>query len=585
MRTWIMNLPIKKKFMLSYGIIIVVISLSVGVISTLLTTSRLQKETLNMASQLAQQVSENIRYRADEMETLAYQLISDNAIRAMLGRNLTARSTALRTNDAVSLAKDISQYLMRYSSIESVLFYMANGQTMDWEKGNPKISITADPQANENRKAMQKAENAAGDIAWMRAGTDTVLLAKKAIDIDTLDTLGFIVIRVNADFFHLEYDQGESLIQPANMIVLDKAESIVLGSGFEDMDDTAAAAFLQKASGQNEIVRYHGDAYLLTTYAGNWNTLCFIPMKGIRASVTAFWLWSLSVCVVLGALALLIARYFSNSMTYRIEALSTSMRKVETGDFSISMRVESQDEVGLLTEQFNHMVHKIDGLVQSVSEEQLKRQAMEYQVLQAQINPHFLYNTLGSVRCLAQLHAQYDIETMLSALINLLKATLSTQGSVCTLQTELTCVESYLVLQKVRYANGFQASFEIADGTETCQVLSFILQPLVENALLHGLVMESERNEIVVSAQLEGQTLVLEVRDNGVGMTQETITRILSGTEERRRNVTSIGLSNIHERIRYYYGEKYGVSIQSAPGQGSVIRLTLPRITEVSAHD
>lgn len=573
----IKNLPIRKKIMLSYVLFIVVISLSVGMICTTLTTGRLEQETLEMTKQLIQQISVNVHYQAESLEKFAFQLIADTSVRSIFKRNETRQSLANLTNDAQALEKTISHNVASFASLKSIMLVTNSGNVFYWEKGNPRLSINADPNPAQTEAVIEKAERSMGSIAWQRnANGSEVILAKKALDITTLDPLGYVVLYVGMDFFRLTYEQGDSIIEPANIAILDRQNELIFTGGTAPLDELVEAA----RQCDTNYLRVGAKQYLYIRSDGHWDTLCFIPMAGIRKNIVQIWYWSLAISALLCALSLIAARAFSYRLTGSIAALSAHMRQVESGNLKVRAQVAGRDEVGQLTEQFNSMVEKLEALIQSVAEERLKRQAMAYQVLQAQINPHFLYNTIGSIRCLAQMRGQYDVEMMLTALIDLMKATLSAQGSVCSLKTELKCVESFITLQRVRYEDKFEVTFDIAEEIKNCQVLSFILQPLVENAFLHGLSLEGENNRLVIAGRREQDILLLEVADNGVGMSQETIATILEGEQKKHQAVTNIGIRNINERIRYYYGNCYGVSIQSVPGRGTVIRLSLPVVVE-----
>ena len=249
---------------------------------------------------------------------------------------------------------------------------------------------------------------------------------------------------------------------------------------------------------------------------------------------------------------------------------------MEEGNLSVHIQPVSYDEVGMLALRFNYMVGKISDLIQDVSDERLRLQAKEFELLQTQINPHFLYNTLGSIKCIAQLNQQYDIEKMITCLIEILKTALSMKGKNCHLNEELSYVDNYIQLQKIRYANSFTVVYDIAEDTEDLCIVGFILQPLVENALLHGLELNKPDGCITIKSRIVNESLMIWISDNGVGMTAETITAVMTYHENTKKNLNNIGIKNVEERIKYSFGEKYGLRFHSAPGKGTTVEIRLP---------
>jgi sensor histidine kinase YesM len=288
------------------------------------------------------------------------------------------------------------------------------------------------------------------------------------------------------------------------------------------------------------------------------------------------------VCLEAIAISTGIAVLLSNSMARNIKILEQTMRKVEEGDFHVRAAPLGRDEVGMLSVRFNYMVTRINELIVVAYEERMAKQRAEFQTLLARINPHFLYNTLGTIRWYSRMRRQPDIEMMVSSLIDLLKASLRRSGEFQPLGQELDDLASYIHLQKIGYGDAFEVVYRVDEPLRSCYVPFFTLQPLVENAILHGLEISKGGGSIVIEASREAGELVVVVADNGVGMDAGTMDAILrdGGRGSTTQGLNSIGVRSIHERIRLYYGGRYGLEYDSAPGQGTQAIVRLPYITD-----
>jgi HAMP domain-containing protein len=254
--------------------------------------------------------------------------------------------------------------------------------------------------------------------------------------------------------------------------------------------------------------------------------------------------------------------------------LHTAVSSATRGDLSARTAVRSDDEFGILARRFNEMLAQIDTLIHVRVESERKVQSLEYDLLVAQINPHFLYNTLTAVKILSQTDRKQAVAEVTDSLIKILHSTLGTSSSklMTTLDEELRLVEQYLTIQRYQYPTLFTVSLEISEPARSCTVPTFVLQPLVENAIFHGLRPRGAGGKISIAAHMEDSKLKIRVADNGVGSDA-------SGTSiegSRGRGMKSIGLANIRSRIDYHYGIRGNVDIQSDPGQGFSVSISIP---------
>jgi two-component system sensor histidine kinase YesM len=286
------------------------------------------------------------------------------------------------------------------------------------------------------------------------------------------------------------------------------------------------------------------------------------------------WLLAFVLLFVLG-----ITLFMSAKISQPIKRLEKSMQLVERGNLNIEIPIRRDDEVGRLSRRFNLMVGRIRELMDQIIAQQESKRKSELEVLQSQIHPHFLYNTLNSVVRLAGTGKNDEVITMITSLSKFFRISLSKGKTVIPLADELEHIRNYLIIQKIRYKNKFEFELAAGEGTESLQTLKLVLQPIVENAIYHGIEPSVDEGRIAIRADVVQGKLRLQVADNGVGMSAEKAAKLLSdGTGEG--DGTGIGLRNVHERIRLTYGDGYGLQIESEREEGTIVSVWLPILKE-----
>ncbi len=300
--------------------------------------------------------------------------------------------------------------------------------------------------------------------------------------------------------------------------------------------------------------------------------------EGIRADVdAAIRMSSLIFAVILGG-ALLISRKIMTGITKPIRNLCEVTTLAGSGDFAVRAQEGSTDELAVLNSSFNQMVEKIGNLVEDIRIEQLNLRVTELKLLQAQINPHFLYNTLDTIIWLAEAGEKEQVVVMVSALSDFFRTTLSKGRDYISVREEEAHIHSYLKIQKVRYRDILDYDIQIDEELYQYRILKLTLQPLVENALYHGIKNKRGRGRIEVSGEKRGDALVFRVWDNGKGMESEKlekVRRIISG-EQDPKDPSGFGLFNVNQRIHLNYGNGYGLTMNSVYGSWTEAVVTIP---------
>lgn len=284
----------------------------------------------------------------------------------------------------------------------------------------------------------------------------------------------------------------------------------------------------------------------------------------------------LLIALALFMAALALAYLLSDEITKPVKSLEKSMKEVEKGNFAPAvMEVREENEIGHLTRNFNMMTEEIRKLMEQRDQEQQIKRKSELKALQAQINPHFLYNTLDSIIWMAEWGKNQEVVRMTSSLAKLLRRSISNEQEAVTVAEEVEYTETYLTIQKMRYKDKLE--YEILVDPEILQerVIKLILQPLVENAIYHGIKYKEGKGLIRIRGFRQDERMILQVQDDGKGMEPETLAHIFEKhTRDTRSN--GVGLNNVNERIQLYYGDDYGISFRSSPGEGTEATITLP---------
>ena len=282
--------------------------------------------------------------------------------------------------------------------------------------------------------------------------------------------------------------------------------------------------------------------------------------------------------VVLILLFLSIVTYsmvVSRRITTPVIALTEKAKQFGKRDFSRAKPIETNiTELEILDDSFNEMTDHISALIEKQIENERSLHQAELELLQAQINPHFLYNTLDSIAILAESDREEDVIDMITSLSTFFRNSLSEGEDIHTLRAEMAQAVSYLEIQQIRYSDILSYSMNIDEDVQDCLIPKLILQPLIENALYHGIKNRRGRGLITITGGRENNKILLRVRDNGIGMDSERLEQLQNGIYQQKQG--SFGLWNVHQRIRLYCGDPYGLSFESTPGEGTTVTVTLP---------
>ncbi len=343
---------------------------------------------------------------------------------------------------------------------------------------------------------------------------------------------------------------------------------------------------LQKESRYEDNMEiWENDVQIVTSLVGDtMSQYIYYEVKGIqqsRAVYQAFFMnmirFSLLGMGLILILVIILSYYIPRSITMPITRISRVTDQVAKGDLSVRAAAESGAEARMLSDSLNAMIDKINELLDQVTTEQIRLRKAEFELLQAQINPHFLYNTLDTIVWLAEAGDQKRVVSMVGNLSDFFRTSLNQGKDIIPIREELAHVRSYLEIQQVRYQDILRYEITVPEDLYEYKIPKITIQPLVENALYHGIKNKRGQGTITITGERSENGFVLYVRDNGIGMTQERLNEVRAGIQKLSYTGKEIyGLYNVNERIRLNFGETYGISIESTYGEGTCVSISLP---------
>ena len=370
----------------------------------------------------------------------------------------------------------------------------------------------------------------------------------------------------NSGYIYLIDSEGEIIYHPRQQLIYSNLiqENNIVASNYEDGNHK------EKFNGENRVVTVKTVGYT------GWKIVCVTPMKDITYSYRPMGIFVLFVMLFLMTILILLNMFVSSRITNPIVELERSVKKFESGEKNIGINISGSYEIQHLGKAIKSMVEQMNILMENIIHEQESKRKSELNALQAQINPHFLYNTLDSIVWMIE-NENYDgAIIMVTALARLFRISLSKGKNVIPLSDEIEHVRNYLTIQNIRYKNKFTYKIECEEETLNLASIKLVIQPLVENAIKHGMEFMDGDGEIIVKSYIENEELFIDVIDNGLGMPQETAEQILRGEKKLKGKGSGIGLKNVNERIQIYFGKIYGLQIYSEPDEGTTIRIHIP---------
>ncbi|WP_039838439.1 cache domain-containing sensor histidine kinase [Paenibacillus sonchi] len=579
------DIKIRNKLLLAF--------LGVTLLPVLLVGGYLTFEMRTMAFDNAlEQASTNVdrvRKRTEEVigvsQDISYRLNNDTRLKRLAVRKYESIYEVVKAYQDYT---DVREYLRLYSEISNIRLYTDNSSLLNnWELINPSPAI-------KESEWYQRAQRYEGLVGWEYIEDERdhhkYLSLVRKIELEGSSKTGVLVINVNSNKLTSILNQ-----ESFDTMIVDDQNNIIASNRKEREGKTLAdisfdTKLLGRGSGSYEAVVDGEPSQIVIdelSPQASRNALRVVSVFSIDSIVkepNRIIRLALSVIAISVVLAFLLIFSFSSLFSRRLLHLSKHINRVGTGDFDTSLQIDGKDEIALLARQFNSMVRSIHDLmleVQVSNEQnsllQQKQNDIRFKMLASQINPHFLFNALESIRMEAHMKNQQEIARVVRLLGQMMRSSLEVGRSKVTLKQELDMVRCYLEIQQFRYEERLKYHFIVDPAIESLSMPPLIIQPLVENAVIHGLDNTLEGAVVTVEIRYEQDHAVFTITDNGVGITRDRLEqiRITLETQEEQEGAR-IGLRNVHDRLKLSYGEKYGLTIESHPSEGTRISFRIP---------
>ncbi|GGD47639.1 sensor histidine kinase [Paenibacillus nasutitermitis] len=407
-----------------------------------------------------------------------------------------------------------------------------------------------------------------------------ITLVKTITELQTTDNIGMIVFSV-AETELRKYLKGLQ----GSVYLIDKQGTILSSTdqpriGQQASEEIDAAGVWKGTKGQ-QIIKKEGQKWIVnydTVHINGWKIIQVVPYDTVFKEIFDIRRANILIFIIIFIIFSIITLSISYGISKPLKLLRKRMQELEERGFYSAIAVTGPEEIASLIETYNKMVNEIRGLLSRVKEEYEQKEDMRFRALQAQINPHFILNTLNNIKWMAYIRNDGEVGDMLSNLGGMLEGSIGRGASLIPLRQELDYIENYIGLMKMKFHDQLSVVVDIPEMLMEQEVINIMLQPIIENSLFHGIEPMAGKGCITIRARQEGERFVLVVQDNGVGIEsgklEELNRRLAAGSADPPPE--RIGVKNVHDRIRLQYGEEFGIRITSVPGEGTAVEYQLP---------
>lgn len=572
---WFSNLHFRSKLLVTHLGVVLITALTITILITSQVAGLLHENGTSNLALVTEQVLINYTTAVENTQQHLYSMGVSTGMVQTAGT--VAADAVLSSQKRAALIFSLSNMVDSRATYDSVTIQLLNGDM-----------VSSDDSYNRHRLALlsqavltEHTEKQYGKTKWLRDDNGEVYLVRDLYATSPLRYIGKICAHIRQDAIVTMSDSNRR--QGTSFVLLNSDNELVLTT-----NDQTAIVDTARQLVQNTIpVPYVNDTRYATCVMERegWKIVGLMPMsiiENIQWSVRSSGALSAILGVLIGLFAAII---LSRQLALRVKELVASMKRVEAGELDVEIAVRYRDEIGQLAEHFNRMTRKTRELLQKiVQEEKSKRQAeymnleYEYRFLQWQVNPHFIYNSLETINAFAKMDGDEALSEQIILLSEYFRENAEAiRKKFVTVEHEFYSLSHYAQIYKVNYGNNLNAEFAIDPSAEGAYLPTMIIQPLLENALVHSNI-RGRSTTIRTTAKAEDGRLIVCIRDNGPGMTQETIDRILSchAASAKEDTRTSLGVRNVLDRMHLLYGDEGKMDIQSEVGRGTCVSVCFP---------
>ncbi len=582
MKKWIGH-SLRRKLSLIILISTLVPLLSLGAFTYLISSRITEEKTKQSGIDTLEQMEGKMSFIVSDIENISLILIGDRDIQQYLSHSAEDEQTRTR----------VLEFIMNLSSskpyISNITIYPGKFETAPLS--NTTVYASNMDEQIDLYEVKEKTWTGLYKITNFSGERQVISFVRPLRSVFTYENLGWLVISVDEPVISEYWSEpslgegGEVALINERGIVLSSTEKSWLSQPFDELFPGVTKRMMNGSHGETvfgegrekRTVLYYHQPSTGWTFAGTIPYDLYSSQNRYILQLTAIAV--LVMIVITGGLVLFVIRRVTNPLTI----LTRLLTKVNPNGPMPLYHASSRDEIGRLGESYNLLGMHIEQLKQQLIRDETRKKEADMRALQAQINPHFLYNTLSSIHWMALMADKKRIADMVGALSDFLQFSLNKGNDYCTVQQELAHIRNYVDIQSIRFPDKFEVDYVIDPGVMNRMMLKLLLQPLLENSMIHGIQKKAGKGKIAVCIHQEGGTIHFLVVDDGVGMTDERLAQVLDNLE--RTDLTpgpgaSYGLRNVNERLRLHYGQDACLVIESKPNAGTRISFSIPGLEE-----
>ncbi len=576
------NLSTYNKLVFCFLFITLFIILVIGMSSYQAASLSINKQTIEQTTEMVKQLSESL----DNFCELMTSNITNVSTNPIVQQELNASS------DDVNIIED--NYYSRYKQIRFVMvqayssIYMYDLMLQGNNGADYFISVDGSKlELSDINAIKQKASEEKGKAIFINTISENgyLQIIKEVKDNLTRQSLGYVRSSIKSKYINTiteTIDFGAD----GKVIVLDHNNEII--SNNSGIETTEIVNRIHEASGISDITFDHKKYVMIYDKSAQtgWKIIALIPreyvinaLSPLKTVVFFSVFFTILICV-------LISNLLARTIVRPIESTADAMKKFSNGDFSIRLEEDRKDELGVMAAGFNRMVMQVQELINQVTQAKLLEKELEFKALQAQINPHFLYNALDTVNWMARKRGEDDICHMIMSLSNLMRGSISNKQSIISLEQEFKYVEDYLYIQKTRYCDKINVVYSVDETLLSQFIPKLTIQPIIENSIVHGIEESTHHCELIVIISKgigeKGEAVIrISVRDTGIGIEPEKLEHILKESNDKQSNGidmahTGLGVYAVDKRLKYIFGDEYGLKMGSEWGSGTITYINIP---------
>lgn len=571
---------IRTKLMIGFLLILIPLAFILVAVFYTYSAKIISHQTLEQTRETVEQFSNSLDNYMSLMSNKMEVLSDSPTIQEEL--NAPSDEVNQESDSFYSRNKQIRRIMLQeYSSITTtdMELYGNNGT-------NYYLSVWSEkPRIPYEASLFQKANEAKGKwIVWNEeSDSETLQMMKVVKDLQTYTPIGYVRIGLKRSYIQ-KMSGNINFGNDGSITILDQSLNKISGKAEEQFvkkmsQETSSRGNFSYGEGKNECTVVYAHSNIT-----GWNTIGFIPSTYIKKDLEG--IRNLTIVLIFFAviIGISISIAIARSLVSPLEDTADALEQFSQGDFEVRLSENRGDEIGKVNLVFNKAIKDINELMQKVTQGETLNKEMEFKTLQSQMNPHFLYNTLDAINWMAFKEKQTEICNLVTAISNLIRVSISNKQSIITLEQEFDYVKDYLYIQQIRYKDRFETIYDIDDSILNQTVPKLIVQPVVENAVVHGIENTQSKNFLYISVKREDEMIYITVRDTGIGMSEAKIAELLKEPEAVKSNGvevhTNLGLYAVHKRLQFMYGESYGLTIESREGVGTTVTLRIPYMQE-----